>query len=422
MGVIEQNRVWNSIVDGELYVLKEVRRAQASSETTRCVATLQVDFDQSTVTASISGSLDESDGLAAGGSITSSILVSLPIASEPIFQRLLGPGSPLTELGRWDPGTSRLRTKPEGLTATERSEFNASRTSSIRVDMPGLGTWACTGVDDVPIGPDGQQSAQRWSESNFEEWLQQEPSCVSPTALRSAFLDQVEGTPLEDWEPSLPSNTDLRRRWRDDPDLFWKIVSPADLSPIPVASLLQELKVGEPKRPSPHTEANHFTLQFGATWPMSRLARQLLEGTRPERILLCDRYISGYSNLTALNRLVKALRDLQPGVSIDCYTGDETSDDDMAQIRIIGGGLARRFIDVGLSHRTLHDRYLILRDAEGSRTIWHLSNSLLDARTINGQERDDPDAKQTWRDLIGVKESNTIEPPGLAAWPEGATT
>lgn len=321
---------------------------------------------------------------------------------------------PLSSFGNWQASERRLAVRFDGLAESEIDSF--SKTVALRrVEVPGKGTYDNITLEDVPVGPSSAQDAQRWAMARFDRHLSMKPGYRSRAAVREQFAQLTEDTPLERFAPTLPTHDELLAWSTRDPDRFWSLAAPVDLSPFPVsADELGALRIGSPAPFATTEPAGVIRIPYRGGWSMRRLVDRLLVGVAPRRVLLSDRYVRGDDNLGALELLVGALRAAAPSVAVDVWTGDEEAD--FKKIQAITGVPPRAYRDV-FGRSPPHDRYLLVLPVQGQGFGWHMSNSPIHARAdVKGAG---PETPLRWKDLAATRVSADELEPALRHWLAG---
>ncbi len=321
---------------------------------------------------------------------------------------------PLASFGRWQARERRLSVGFQGLTETELDTFRKTIPLG-RVEVPGKGVYEDVTLEDVPVGPASAQDAQRWAMARFDRHLSAKPGYRSRAEVRAEFAQLTEETPLEVFTPTLPPHDDLLAQAGKDLERFWSLAAPVDLSPYPVAGDdLGPLRVGAPAPAALREPPGVVRIPYRGGWSMRRLVDRLLSGIAPRRVLLCDRYVRGDDNMEALKLLVAALRAAAPAVAVEVWTSDEEAD--FKGIHMIVGTAPRSFREV-FGRSPPHDRYLLVRPAQGEGFGWHMSNSPIHARAdVKGAG---PETPLRWRDLAATCVSPDELEPALRQWLAG---
>ncbi len=321
---------------------------------------------------------------------------------------------PLSSVGRWQAGERRLAVAFNSLAEAELDSFRKTVTLR-RVEIPGKGAYDNVTLEDVPVGPASAQDAQRWAMARLERHLSVKPGYRSRAEVREQFAQLTEDTALEVFAPTLPSHDDLLLQASKDPERFWSLAAPVDLSPFPAASdELGPLRIGSPA-PIAATEAPGVVrVPYRGGWSMRKLMDRLLSGAVPQRVLLCDRYVRGDDNLDMLKLLVAGLRAAAPNVAVEVWTGDEEAD--FKKIQSITSASPRSYREV-FGRSLPHDRYLLVLPSQGHGFGWHMSNSPLHARA--DVKSGGPDTPLRWKDLMATRVSADELEPALRQWLAG---
>ncbi len=321
---------------------------------------------------------------------------------------------PLATFGRWQSNERRLAVAFDGLAEDELDTFRKSLALR-RVEVPGKGVYENVSLEDVPVGPAAAQDAQRWAMARFDRHLSEKPGYRSRAEVREQFAQLTEYTPLETFAPTLPSHDDLLLRASKDPERFWSLAAPVDLSPFPAASDdLGPLRIGSPAPIAAVEPPGVVRVPYRGGWSMRKLVDRLLSGFVPRRVLLCDRYVRGDDNLDTLKLFVAALRAEALNVVVDVWTGDEEAD--FKKVQAITGTAPLSYREVFV--RSLpHDRYLLVLPGQGQGFGWHMSNSPIHARA--DMKGAGPETPLRWKDLVATRVSADELEPALRQWLTG---
>jgi hypothetical protein len=327
---------------------------------------------------------------------------------------------PLSAFGQWRTGERRLVVPFDGLAASEVDTFRKTLILS-RVQVPGKGVYENVTLEDVPIGPQSARDAQLWAMARFDRKLSLHPAYRSRAAVREQFTTLAEETPLEAFEPTLPSHEELLRQATRDSARFWSLAAPVDLSPFPVESdLLGELRLGAPPAIAVSEPPGVVRIPYRGNWSMRQLVDRLLSGAVPGRVLLCDRYVRGHNNLVALKLLVEAFRDVAPGVVLDVWTEDVDPEGreiaDFKKVQQVSATSPRSYREAFGRSRP-HDRYLLVLPVFGSGFGWQMSNSPLDAQASVTSPGSDTQLR--WRDFAATRVGSDELVPALGQWFNG---
>lgn len=314
-----------------------------------------------------------------------------------------------------------------GVSPEARNSFR-QRFEIDRAEIAGIGEFEDVTIDDVPVGPANERDARDWALARLMDLLARESRHRSRSGLRGQFADLVEGTPLEPWNPELPAHEKLLDRFASQPEHFWRIAAAVDLAPLPPnASELAGFRPGQvepvPTAPTPgRDKPKLLRIPHGAVTSMARIVSQLLGDVKPVRVLLCDRYVRGESNLSSLGLFVDAIRAQAPQAQVDVATASADGQPiPEKRIREITGGDVIAFENLFGSdrHRWLHGRYVVLQTHPKSSSGgvgWDMTNSVLDSRPVAPSPSINPETPLKWRDITAVKLDSGEIPQDLARW------
>jgi hypothetical protein len=345
---------------------------------------------------------------------------SLPLDLWKLFERWAN--LHLTQVGQWQPETRRLAVSFDKLPDASQEGFTHTYPLP-EVEVPGRGTYKQVRVENVPIGPRTRDDAHRWARARLDRALARERAYRTRSDVRRLFVSLVEETPLAPLQPTLPDHATFVNEARREPALLWSLAASVDLAPFPVdAGQLADLTVGtEAVRTTPARGERTVRIPYSASWSMRDLVEALLDGTRPRRMLLCDRYVYGDKNLHTLELLMNTLRTLHPEAQLEIVT--ESQPGNTAQherIRTITGRPPRLYKDMFGQHRRnqLHARYLLVEPDSGSGFGWQMDNSPLDAQPPRGSPPT-PQSPLRWRDFAAQRLERAELFPDLGRWLEG---
>jgi hypothetical protein len=324
----------------------------------------------------------------------------------------------LRNLGRWLPDKRRLAVRLAELPEASLSTF-AYAAELQNVEVPGRGRFQSAKLTDVPIGPVDRIDAQSWSDKRLAKWLVDQNRYMTRSEVVAAYTESVSGTPLEEYSPVLPSHADLCKRFDRNRAAYWAIVAGVDLAPEgPSPSDLEERRWDRQPEVRPNPSVVHIPRQ--CTWSMREFAERLLTGTRPSRVLLCDRYVRNDWHLESLKVLRDAIRTCVPNCGVQVWTVRD-QDDPKHGDRLKGmlGQDARWYRDVfgSQTSRWPHARYLLIA-SDASPVAWHMSDSPLWAKPIARRPYTVSEPLR-WRDLIAIRQQVSSLPEELEAWLNG---
>lgn len=321
---------------------------------------------------------------------------------------------PLRKYGRWNAEKKSLSVEFQTLDGIEIGSFRKTFDLG-NVNVTGKGSYADVLLEDVRIIPNSEEGAQSWAMARLLNSMSTKPGYRSRAELRNEFSVLTEGTPLEEFSPTLPSHQDMLDVANDDRERFWSLAAPADLSPFELTEHdLGVLRVGTPTQTDERPSESTIRVPYRGGWPMRKFADRILNGASPVRVLLCDKYVRGEENLESLALLVSALRSYQPSVTIDIWTSEEESD--FNRIATITGTRPRSYRET-FGKSFPHDRYLLVVTNTGEEICWQMSNSPLHARS--DIKHAGHEAPLRWKDLFAANLPTDELMPALRQWVKG---
>lgn len=331
----------------------------------------------------------------------------------------------LPSLGRWDAQQGYLEVSFEQLSEVERIHMHkALRIPTVSV--PGAGDFDLASFEQIPIGPDSPEAAQRWAMALFEHHLFSPARYDSRAKLWERCIALIEQTPLRHFEIELPAHQTLLDRYeREHPQIYQALAAAVDLSPTALSeALLDALWMGDAEASTSTEEVSERIVRFarGSGWTMRALVQSLLAQWAPRRLLLCDRYVSGHENLIAFRLFIEAIRALSPQTRIDIWT-DEPSEgwvENAQRIAKLIGQPPQKYEKIfgARSKDKLHDRYLIVQPAVGEGFGWQMSNSPLHARAARAG--DGIEKPLRWKDFLAIRFKAEELEPQFRQWLEEA--
>jgi len=307
----------------------------------------------------------------------------------------------LRKFGRWEAQKKMLAVNFTGISEHELKSFK--KTLSLgNVEIKGKGSYTDVKLEDVPICPDTKESAQKWAIARLEKCILEKQGYRSRSTLRQEFIEQIEGTPLEEFSPILPGHLDILKDKVKNRSLFWSLAAPVDLCPYTLGE--EELGPFHNRSETISTEdvsERSIRAPIGCKWSMKEFVNRISHNQKPSRVLLCDRYVRGTNNLESLKLLVDALKSANPTVSIDTWTGDEA--EDFKKILDITGKQPSGYGKI-FGQKRPHDRYLLIVTNTGEEICWQMSNSPLHAKPITkGSSLETP---LRWNDFTAISLSS----------------
>jgi hypothetical protein len=298
---------------------------------------------------------------------------------------------------QWDQRRGRLRVRPKAIDPSERKRFLADRDFR-QVSVPNVGRFGPVQVRGIPLGPRDDDDATAWALRLMEDRTDEDGYLPWPE-VRQKFGDAVLGTPLEEHRVTLPAADDLLnlRDRSDSRAAYWKLAAVLDLSPVPIPHWLRsELRLDKGRAGAKSSgDREQVVIHMGERLDMQTIAKWLTGGEAPQRVVLCDRFVRGSSNLLALSVFRDAVR---CDIEVITMVRDEEMRRDVERAC---GARVRDYSDVfGDTRRQLHDRYLVVCPTQERPYVWWMSNSILDVRLPDPAE---PSTPGLWRELLAVR-------------------
>ena len=322
------------------------------------------------------------------------------------------------KFGLWNPKKRRLDVPFKDVSVAEQDNFRKALELD-QVNVSGKGRYFRVTIEDVPIAPIKKDEAQQWAMARFNHKLTDKPRYRSRAEVREQFILLTEDTPLEEFNPALPTHEDLLERYHKQPEHFWALAAPVDLAPFPITDEeLDEFKVGSSTNSQTNVSSDGtIRVPYRCGWTMLQLVEALLDRAVPQRVLFCDRFVRGNPNMEALRLFVAALRQVAPSVVIDVWT--ENKEADFKKIENVTGMTPRSYEKFGRDKP--HDRYLLVIPESSQPFGWQMSNSPLHARAIAAEENTAPDTPLSWKDLVATQIDFDALMPAFQHWIEGGT-
>ncbi|TNE43164.1 MAG: hypothetical protein EP343_34725 [Deltaproteobacteria bacterium] len=330
----------------------------------------------------------------------------------------------LAEKGQWNTEQHYMAVSFAELTEDAQETF-VQNFSILELEVPGYGSYANVEFQNVPIGPNSESDASQWAVARLTRRIKEDRRYRTRNDVRRYFVELVEGTPLELFQPSLPSHTELLDEFSGLGEMFWSLAAPVDLAPfVPGAQELASLTIGSNSQLSyegQNREEAIVRIPHRGEWSMHDLVARLLNGAKPYRVLLCDRYIRGGDNLATLQLLFDTIKKLHSTARLEIVTEPEgKKGGNLSSIEKIIGSSPRTYHDMFGSNRNNrpHARYFLIDEGNGEGVCWQMDNSPLDSRPNNSNQVS-PRTPLRWRDFGAFQLDKSELPLDLGRWFEG---
>jgi hypothetical protein len=319
--------------------------------------------------------------------------------------------------GQWSARSRWLAVTFADLSVAEQESFTKELVIG-DVEVPGFGHWSDVRLSEVPIGPATADDAATWAMRRLDRVLRDTETPLTRAEVRQHYAKVTESTPLASGQPTLPSHHTLLEEYRDSPEVYWRLAAAVDLAAFaPLPEELEPMTIGAAApavAPSSASHAQSIWMPFQSGWPMRTLVNQLISDCQPRRVLLVDKYVTGYGNLIGL-KLFAATLASYGSPTLDIWTGDEVPDADITEIQQITGRRPQSYREVFGSARYSHERFLVVVPADDTPFAWGMSHSVLHARVDKGIEPT-PETPLRWLELSANRLSIEQLRPQLAAW------
>lgn len=324
----------------------------------------------------------------------------------------------LRNFGRWLPDKRRLAVRIAAVPEASLDTF-AYSTELENVEVPNRGRFQVAQLTDLPVGPVDRSDAQAWSDQRLAKRLVDQNRYMTRREVVAAYAESVGGTPLEEHAPVLPGHADLCERFDRNRAAYWAIAAGVDLAPSkPSPSDLEARQWAT--QVDAHVNSSVIDIPRQCNWSMRELADRLLNGTRPSRVLLCDRYVRNDWHLESLKVLRDAIRTVAPSCAVQVWTERDHDDSKHGdKLKSVLGQDAKWYRDIfgSQTSRWPHARYLLIA-GDGSPVAWHMSDSPLWAQPAARRPYTISEPLR-WRDLLATRQQIGNLPEELEAWFNG---
>jgi hypothetical protein len=296
--------------------------------------------------------------------------------------------------GEWD--GQHLAVEFDATNEAQRATFEADFTVT-DLEAAYLGHITEAACAQIPLRPASQDTAAHWvKECALNLKLN------SPTT-RSQFIKIIEAS-LGAYETrfiglaaTVPTNGALAQAHQASHDQaksadYWHLQAPLDLAPREAAELDTSIDLFAPG----HRRTGSLAQSIGLTIEHHRLLEypELLEALwgeagAPADILLCDRHMFAYPQSEQLPKLLEAIRAKWPNAQIELWYAEHRDFKNNPQLiaDCKQQGIKVQTTPTPLRDGKIHDRFFVLKNPASPMTIWSASNTLLNARVVDGELR-----------------------------------
>jgi hypothetical protein len=296
--------------------------------------------------------------------------------------------------GEWD--GQHLAVEFDATNEAQRATFEADFTVT-DLEAAYLGHITEAACAQIPLRPASQDTAAHWvKECALNLKLN------SPTT-RSQFIKIIEAS-LGAYEirfkglaATLPTNRALAQAHLASHDQaksadYWHLQAPLDLAPREAAELDTSIDLFAPghRRTGSLAQSTGLTIEHHQLLEYAELLEALWgEAGAPADILLCDRHMFAYPQSEQLPKLLEAIRAKWPNSQVELWYSDYKEVKNglplIADCKQLGCKV--QTIPAPLRDGKIHDRFFVLKSPAVPMIIWGASNTLLNARVVEGQLR-----------------------------------
>lgn len=297
-------------------------------------------------------------------------------------------------LGKWD--GAYLAVEFDAATETQRKSFEADF-SVDDIEAVLLGHVVQASCYKIPLRPASQDAAAHWAKE-----LALSYRLIGPTT-RSQFVTLMEAkmagleARFNQFTATVPTNSLLAQAHlaSNDPARltdYWHLQAPLDLAPREAAELDTPVDLFAPshRRKGNLAQSTGLTIEHHQLLEYPELLETLWgEAEAPAEILLCDRHMFAHPQSEQLPNFLEAIRAKWPSSQIELWYSDYKDVKNSAQLiaDCKQQGCKVQTIPAPLRDGKIHDRFLLLKSPARPLAVWGASNTLLNARAIDGQLR-----------------------------------
>ena len=298
--------------------------------------------------------------------------------------------------GRWN--GDRLEGRFADFTPDERKQFKCSLNFTEGLaDVTFLGEIQSAQISELPLRPCDQTEAELWVNERVHLLPLGQPRTRSQLiALINRNLEKHEAIFLG-YRGTIPPNSTLAQgAWTsEDPAKrgdYWNLQAPLDLAPREAAELDTPVDLFAPshRRKGNLAQSTGLTIEHHQLLEYPELLEALWgEAEAPAEILLCDRHMFAQPQSEQLPNFLEAIRAKWPSSQIELWYSDYKDVKNSAQLiaDCKQKGCKVQTIPAPLRDGKIHDRFLLLKSPARPLAVWGASNTLLNARAIDGQLR-----------------------------------
>lgn len=297
-------------------------------------------------------------------------------------------------LGKWD--GAYLAVEFDAVSETQRNSFEADF-SVDDIEAVLLGHVVQATCFKIPLRPASQDAAAHWAKE-----LALSYRLIGPTT-RSQFVTLIETrmagleARFKQFSATVPTNSLLAQAHlaSNDPARltdYWNLQAPLDLAPRDAAELDTPVDLFAPGHPRKGNlaQSTGLTIDHHLLLEYDELLQELWEWPEaPTHILLCDRHMFAPPQSQQLPKFLSAVVAKWPETQVELWYSHhrETKNDPKLMAECKQRGYAIQVMPASFTDGKIHDRFLLLKHPAQPLAVWDASNTLLSARTIDGQLR-----------------------------------
>jgi len=298
--------------------------------------------------------------------------------------------------GRWN--GERLEGRFADFNPEERKQFKGFLNFTEELtDVAFLGEIQSVQISEIPLRPIDQTEAELWINERVHLLHLGQPRTRSQLiALINRNLEKHEAI-FHGYRGTIPPSSTLAQgAWTsEDPAKrgdYWNLQAPLDLAPRESAELDTPVDLFAPghRRKGNLAQSTGLTIEHHQLLEYPELLEALWgEAEVPAEILLCDRHMFAYPQSEQLPKLLAAMRTLWPHCRIELWHSDYKDIKNNAKLieDCKQQGHKVQTIPAPIRDGKIHDRFLLLKHPSRPLAVWGASNTLLNAREIDGKLR-----------------------------------
>jgi hypothetical protein len=298
--------------------------------------------------------------------------------------------------GRWN--GDRLEGRFADFTPDERKQFKGSLNFTEGLaDVTFLGEIQSAQISELPLRPCDQTEAELWVNERVHMLPLGQPRTRSQLiALINRNLEKHESA-FEGYVCTIPTNKSLAQSCWISNDLnkrgdYWNIQMPIDLAPPNdgECDISLDLFVKGHRGTGKLAQSSSLTIGHHEFFEYPELLDALwVESDSPTEILICDRHMFAKPQSDRLPDLINSIGGKWPNCKVELWYLDHKDVKNVPDLidQYKKRGCKIQTIPSTIRDGKIHDRFFLLKSASRPLTVWGSSNTLLSAKTVDGQLR-----------------------------------